>query len=379
MRSRVARWLIAALLLAVGAGAALQVNFLLAQLHQLAAAQQASLLQLARFDTLAADLFATQSAYVAPGQADSPWIERARELNSELATLLTSIRTSTHAAEAPSTVQMMSDGMSQAALADVSARAYLQQEQDLMAADVVFGESRAAITSARTAAAELGTLESRYFDVERSRVQQRVLLIAGGAGALMAIGLLIMVPLPRPRPEPLTLSSPTMDERPASAPEPPSAPAIDLAAIADLCTSISRIDSSAALPDMLARTATLLDAAGVIVWLAAGNELIAATSHGYDPRLIGRLGAIPRDAENATAAAWRTGEIQTVAGDVMANGAIVAPMFAPDTCIGVLAAEVRHGREHDISARAVTMMIAAQLATILAAWPAPSPTHAAEA
>jgi len=369
MRSRVARWLIAALLLAVGAGAALQVTFLLAQSHQLAAAQQASLLQLARFDTLAADLFATQTAYVAPGQTDSPWIERAHELNSELATLLTSIRTSTHSAEAPSTVQMMSDGISQAALADVSARAYLQQEQDLMAADVVFGENRAAITSARTAAAELGTLESRYFDAERSRVQQRVLLIAGGAGALMAIGLLIMVPLPRPRPEPLTLSSPTPDERPVSAPETPSAPAIDLAAIADLCTSISRIDSSAALPDMLARTAMLLDAAGVIVWLAAGNELIAATSHGYDPR----------DAENATAAAWRTGEIQTVAGDVMANGAIVAPMFAPDTCIGVLAAEVRHGREHDISARAVTMMIAAQLATILAAWPAPSPTHAAEA
>jgi len=47
MRSRVARWLIAALLLAVGAGAALQVTFLLGQSHQLAAAQQASLLQFA--------------------------------------------------------------------------------------------------------------------------------------------------------------------------------------------------------------------------------------------------------------------------------------------------------------------------------------------
>ena len=47
----------------------------------------------------------------------------------------------------------------------------------------------------------------------------------------------------------------------------------------------------------------------------------------------------------------------------MSNGAIVAPMFGPDTCIGVLAAEVRHGREQDASTRAVTMMVAAQLAT----------------
>jgi hypothetical protein len=92
-----------------------------------------------------------------------------------------------------------------------------------------------------------------------------------------------------------------------------------------------------------------------------------------------RLGSIPREADNATADAWRTGEARTVAGDAMANGAIVAPMFGPDTCIGVLAAEVRHGREQDESTRAVTMMVAAQLAMVLGAGPAPSTARAAEA
>jgi len=149
--------------------------------------------------------------------------------------------------------------------------------------------------------------------------------------------------------------------------------------VADLCTALSRVESSAALPDMLARTALLLDASGVIVWLAQGSELHAATSHGYNPRVISRLGSINRDADNATADAWRTGEVRTVDGDVMSNGAIVAPMFGPDACIGVLAAEVRHGRERDASTRAVTLMVAAQLATVLAAWPAAPQARAAEA
>ena len=30
---------------------------------------------------------------------------------------------------------------------------------------------------------------------------------------------------------------------------------------------------------------------------------------------------------------------------MMSDGAVVAPMLRPDGCIGVLAAEVRHGRE----------------------------------
>jgi hypothetical protein len=62
----------------------------------------------------------------------------------------------------------------------------------------------------------------------------------------------------------------------------------------------------------------------------------------------------------------------------MSNGAIVAPMFGPDTCIGVLAAEVRNGREQDASTRAVTMMVAAQLAGVLSAWPSAPQARAAE-
>jgi GAF domain len=198
-------------------------------------------------------------------------------------------------------------------------------------------------------------------------------LAAPPAGASDAIVLSLAPPEPRPaRTPPRELTADRTADRTAAL-------MADLTTAAELCTALSRLDSAAALPDMLARAATLLDASGVIVWMAAGHELLAAASHGYDPRVISRLGGIPRDAENATAAAWRTGEVRTVPGDVMANGAIVAPMFAPDTCIGVLAAEVRHGREHDRAAQALTTMVAAQLATVLGAWPAAPQAQAVEA
>jgi hypothetical protein len=146
-------------------------------------------------------------------------------------------------------------------------------------------------------------------------------------------------------------------------------PTVDLAAAADLCIALSRVVSSAALPDMLARTAALIDAPGVIVWMGSGDELFAVMSHGYDPRSIRRLGSIARGADNATAEAWRTGELRTVAGGAQYNGAIVAPMFGPESCVGVLAAEVRHGREQDAGTQAVTTMIAAQLAMVVGTWP----------
>jgi hypothetical protein len=113
----------------------------------------------------------------------------------------------------------------------------------------------------------------------------------------------------------------------------------------------------------------VLEAPGIVVWMGAGEELFAVTGYGYDTRVLARLGPIRRQADNATAAAWRTGERRIVAADTMSNGAIVAPMIGPGGCIGVLATEVRHGRETDAAVQAATSIIAAQLATVLAAWP----------
>jgi hypothetical protein len=156
-------------------------------------------------------------------------------------------------------------------------------------------------------------------------------------------------------------------------PNPGSVPStIDLAAAADVCGAFARTADTAALRDALARAATVLDARGIVVWMGAGEELFPALSHGYDARVVERLGPIPRDAANATADAWRTAQIRTVASNQMFDGALAAPIVGVSGCIGVFAAEVRHAREEDAATRAVATMIAAQLAGILPAWPAAS-------
>ena len=60
----------------------------------------------------------------------------------------------------------------------------------------------------------------------------------------------------------------------------------DLAAAADLCTAIARTTDANDLPAFLTRASGALGASGVVVWMAAGDELIAASAHGYDPRAI---------------------------------------------------------------------------------------------
>ena len=147
---------------------------------------------------------------------------------------------------------------------------------------------------------------------------------------------------------------------------------VDFGSVAEVCTDLARMADASALPAALERIANTLDARGIIVWLGAGEELFVAAAHGYRDDVVSRIGPIARSAENPTVEAWRTGQLRVVPSSPMAFGAIVAPLFRPDGCFGVLAAEVRHQREHDASIQAVATMIAAQLSSILAAGPAPS-------
>jgi hypothetical protein len=112
--------------------------------------------------------------------------------------------------------------------------------------------------------------------------------------------------------------------------------------------------------------------------MAAGEEMFAVAGHGYDSRQLNLLGPIGCSSLNATAAAWRTGTLQTVPGDSSARSAIVAPLLGVERCIGGLAIELPNGREADAATQAVVTLIAAQLATVLGAWPAPSSIPAAE-
>jgi hypothetical protein len=152
-----------------------------------------------------------------------------------------------------------------------------------------------------------------------------------------------------------------------SSPAPPALPSVDLAAVASLCSALSQVDDTMALPPLLEQAAVVLDAAGIILWIADpdGRELSAVLAQGYPQNLINRLGTIPRNAENATAAAFRTGVLQVVYADGASNGAIAAPLVTCGGCVGVMAAEVREGSEKQDAKLAAATILAAQLAALV--------------
>jgi hypothetical protein len=144
-------------------------------------------------------------------------------------------------------------------------------------------------------------------------------------------------------------------------------PSFDFTSMAALCTDLSQVDDTMALPPILERAAALLDATGIILWIADpdGRELNPVLAQGYPQHLINRLGTIPRNAENATAAAFRTATLQTVYGDSGSNGAIAAPLVTCGGCVGVMAAEVRGDTEKLDANLAAATILAAQLAALV--------------
>jgi GAF domain-containing protein len=170
-------------------------------------------------------------------------------------------------------------------------------------------------------------------------------------------------------PDPATFAAP---DRPAVAETPATARAfqaasVDLRGIASLCTQLSRVPDTLALTPLLERAAGLLDANGIILWIADpdGRELNPVVAQGYPAQLVARLGTIPRDAENATAAAFRTSLLQTVRADGPSNGAIAAPLVTSGGCVGVMAAEVKHEGEREDAKLATATIVAAQLASLV--------------
>ena len=141
----------------------------------------------------------------------------------------------------------------------------------------------------------------------------------------------------------------------------------ELAALAALCARMARTADAAELESVFEGAASLLDALGVILWTwdPQGSALRAVFAHGYPHHVLARLGSVPRDADNAIAAAFRTAETRVVNGGAEATGAVVVPLITAAGCTGVLAFELRHGREQNESVKAFAAIIAAQLATLI--------------
>ena len=373
MRSRGVRRLTFAILLLAGVAAGALTWDLERRIAANARAAADVDARLDRMVGTASQIGTAQQAYVALGQEDGPWLARVSSLLQQLHDDISAAGAESRSAHAPTMLASIRDGASGLVQFDGQLRENLRLGEELIAADLIFADGRATLDGIQSQLDALREAERAAFAAERSVLNRQMWTTVGGVAGLWFLGLALLVRLPGPAASVVVdRREPTIDILPPPEPVAPARAAIDLAAVADLCTAIARMTAAGELPALLGRAAAFLDASGLIVWLSAGEELFAVTSHGYDPRIIARLGPIASRADNATAASWRTGEVKVVPGDGSSPGAIVAPMVGPESCIGVLSAEVRHGRENDADTRAVTAMIAAQLAMVVSAWPAAS-------
>jgi transcriptional regulator with XRE-family HTH domain len=170
---------------------------------------------------------------------------------------------------------------------------------------------------------------------------------------------------------PMELGRLVAGDRPvAPVPDPKPEPRfeLDLRAAASVCTRLAQVRGLNELDPLLDEMRRLLDARGIILWRwhPDAGRLAAVAGSGYSPELLSQLPMVGCDADNATAAAYRSGDSTIVSSTDSSHGAIVAPSRSPLGVVGVLAVEVPARREREPSAQSAATIWAAQLATLLA-------------
>ncbi len=338
------------------------------------------------------ELRAAQAAYVAAGQGEEFWIERAGAIILDLKASIAGIRAHAATPQAQTAIDQALALVQDFEAIDARARQYARGGQRLIASDLIFSDGLD-LTGGAIAALDEARQADREHHASTARDLRRTQALALGAHGLFAVlvaGLLAPLgarraPAPRvaivaPAPDgfareagPLDLAL-RIEEEPAapvpparSSEEPASAQPAMLDTLAAVCTELARAADTQSLPAVLERAAESLNASGIVIWIVDpdGRELTPVLSHGYSPLFLSRLGTIERNAQNATAAAFRTGLLQTVRADATSSGAIAAPLVSPLGTVGVMAAEVRDGGEARPDRLAAASILAAQLATLV--------------
>ena len=369
-------------LIAIGAAA-----FLLIRSEQQIGRHAASL---RAFDQHARDASAAlvdarvgQQAYVAAGQGVAFWFGRTAAAVESATGELTALRLSADAG-ARTAIDEAAATVTEFSAIDQRARDYLKSGQQLMAGDVIFTEgSDAAATSVRQI--ETARLaQHQAVDVDAAAVRKNERMTAAAAAGVVWLVVLLLIPVPRAKaagavPDTGISLNPSADHvasTPAPAPVAPMTPhgqGSVFKAATDVATDFGRVRDLDELTSVLGRAAEVMDASGLMVWMgsAAGGDLRPVLAHGYSAEMMARIPPVPRAADNAAAAAYRSGTLQLVLSRPGgSSGAVVAPILSADGCIGALSAEIRSGGETSESVQALAAIFAAHLAGVLATAPA---------
>jgi hypothetical protein len=383
MRSRTARWSVCAIAVIALAASA----FIVFHTEQQMAPRRAAL---RTFDASAREaaavlgsVRAAEQAYVAAGQGVGAWMTKVAELTDTAQGDVDNLRTIAASTDARAALMEAGASIAEFSNVDQRARDYIKAGQPLMAADIVFteGDDTAATAAKRVETATVS--EHAVFDAFELGERKAELYALGGASLITLLTLVLLAGVSANATEPAGGLADTSLGHAGAPPgkdvkeiqELPRTTAPALKTAAELCTEFGRVRNADDLTRLLGRTADALESSGLVVWLGTGpgGELRPAIAHGYPAQTLARMPSIPRSADNAAAAAYRTGSLQIVlARPGTSSGAIVAPLMSPDGCIGALTAEIKGGAETSDTVQSLAAIFAAQLAGVLA------PTVAAE-
>ncbi len=401
MKNRIVRTILLLLAVAAAGGA----GFVVVTLEQRATAARTGELsvrdQVAAALEIVAEARAGQRGYVATGQGHPYWTARVTSLLTDLNGRMRQLRDAVSDGAAAAAVDAAAVAVENFVKLDAQAQDYVSLDDPFLASDLIFSDGLEMSTAATTHLQEALRQEIAERDLALRRLRQRQALAAAGGGAALLLAALLFFPVPVAKTDEGAegvgvAGIVELDEAVESArlaPEalvdhdlnrsidagtnavavdgPGAASPPDLPGAARLCTELARVLETSELPPLLARAADLLDAAGLVVWITdrGGRELQPVLCHGYARGAVAQMGNIPRDAQNATALTFRTAEARVVTARGQTNGAFVAPLMTPSGCVGVFAAELRNGSEQHESTRALAMILAAQVATLVGAAP----------
>lgn len=331
-----------------------------------------------------ADLRTSQQAYVAAGQGAAFWMSKVETTTGAVRNAILGLRQSAASADGRAALMEAEAAVGEFDAIDKRAREYLKSNESLMASDVIFTEGGQAAANAARLVEGARLAEHQALDAREASVRSQQ-AIALGAGASFAALVVLMLSFasvgseaPAATSSVISLASispgapgPEHQDRREARPEGSASTfAAMLETTAELSTDFGRIRDLSDLKDLLARVAAAMDASGVVVWLGStgGADLQPIVSHGYTPAVIARMPSVPRSADNAAAAAYRTGALQIVLSRPGGSaGALVAPLLTPEGCVGALSAETRRGGEASQAVQALATIFAAHLAGVFAA------------
>ena len=335
------------------------------------------------------DVRAAQHAYVAAGQDAQAWIAKAAASVTIVKAQLDYLRAHAVTPQAQSAIDNAASALEDFDQIDRRARDYVRNGQPLLASDAIFADGTES-TSAIAGSVEAARAAEAALHADEQAATRRAEAVAIAAAAVVVVVTILLLAFSTATQTHEADAGSVADgdtrmmpmngadwlrpgdgaatpARTGGASEPAPSSNINFGTVASVCADLARVMDTHALPPLLGRAAELLDAPGIVLWIADpdGRELSPIVTHGYSQSMVLRLGTILRDDENATAAALRTSLLQTVDTDAVSNGAIAAPLVTPGGCVGIMAAEVRHHGEKDPAKLAAASIIAAQLATLV--------------